>query len=540
MLRKSLLLGIFLIFICTYSIRTESANCSFCCKRLAALEDFINLHNPDFDEKQDDWMKCMNSQLKGWSSFDPNDPKLKTAYENCRHLEPESWEYMYPSSVLSSLVGAFTTEYFQLVNRDSQEKKPEYVFRGTYEAGINEASGSDGQPVTSRFILRLYYNGDPRECIQTWVTEKKIKDPVPAHFRAMFTNSDAKTRPDRPLHEILWDFEKIPVRCDINPEKDLIKPDEEISIYLNSFKDRKGRISREFNRVAVYAQNGKILNGKRCSSNPDFKIFTLKKGSVEVSYKAPESCEETEDVIYVHNSCDILNTDSFPLSKTKVKDRIAERPIQLDCGADWTGTVTYIRNIGWKDKKTTEYHTLTTTRHLIEQATVRVPLNYTHSYETEDYFDESLPSGNYTFSITEQDVITDTEGLSTIHLKKANGGGHIGALTGTGEGGAEVVLIIDNKNDTYSLSVYIASPECSGAYTIEGPGTTVSLPYSWTLEVDGFMIDGSVAGKTISGSWSGSNPTVGAIIGPGGMTEGATITWHFTKTSSRQRKFLKE
>ena len=141
--------------------------------------------------------------------------------------------------------------------------------------------------------------------------------------------------------------------------------------------------------------------------------------------------------------------------------------------------------------------------------------------------------GSYTVSIMEQDVITDSEGLATTHLKKASGGGPLGAMTGTGEGGAEVILVVDNKSNTYSLSVYIASPECSGGYTIKGRGAAVSYRYSWTLEVDGVMIEGSVAGNTISGSWNGPGPTRGAIIVPGGMTAGATITWHFTKTGGR-------
>lgn len=533
MSRKPLLIGFFLLLICSFSVRTDSSDYKFCCERRAILDDFINKHNPDFDEKQEAWIQCMNSQLNGWSTFNPDDPELGKAHESCKHLEPESWEYMYPSSVLSRLVGAFTTEYFQLVNKGSPGKKPEYAFRGSYEADLNGASGMNGQPVTSRFILGLYYNGNPQEHIKTWVTEKKIENPIPAHFRSMFTGSNAKTRPDRPLHEMLWDFEKIPVICDINPAKDPVKPDEEISIEVTSFKDRKGRTSREFNRVGVQAKNGKILNGEKSSSNPDLRVFTLRRSPIKVLFKAPESCEETEDVLYVYDSCEILDADSVPLSETEIRDKIAERVIQLDCGADWTGTVTYRRNIDWTDKKTTKYHTMTSTRRLTEQASIRVPLNYTHSDETEDYFDEGTPSGSYTVSIMEQDVITDAEGLTTTHLKKASGAGPLGPMTGSGEGGAEVILVVDNKSTTYSLSVYIASPECSGEYTIKGPGTTVSYPYSWTLEVDGVMIEGSVAGKTISGSWNGPGQTRGAMIGPGGMTEGATITWHFTKTGDR-------
>ncbi len=509
MLRKSIILGFFLILICFFSIRTDSADCSFCCKRRAVLEDFINKHNPDFDEKQDEWMKCMDSRLKGWSTFDPDDPKVKEAYADCEHLEPESWEYMYPSSVRSRLVEAFTTEYFHMVQGDSLEKKPEYVFKGSYEAGLSEKSDVDGQPVTSRFILELYYNGNPQEHIKTWVTEKKINNPVPAHFRSMFINSDAKTRPDRPIHELLWDFEKIPLICNISPEKDLVKPDEEISIDLTSFRDRKGQASREFNRIAVQAKNGRILNGEECSSNPDLRIFTLKRGTVKVQYKAPESCEEIKDVIYVYNSCDILDPDTIPLSETQIKDKISERVIRLDCGGGWTGTVTYSRNYErtWKGEAP-DGSPVTQHEKIIERADFQIHgWTYSHSYDSSTgidlYYegDENSVTGSYSGNYLHIYTVQSPEGTSKI--------------TDTAQCRDTIrdsgYLVINNEEMRASLMIGVSSPEgerCRGQTEYVGPNSSFTTDFEWTKDIHfaGYeSLEAHISTKdpkTVSGTYS--------------------------------------
>ena len=522
MLRKSIILGFIFILICFYSARIDSADCPYCCKRQAALEDFINKHNPDFDEKQDEWMKCINSRLKGWSTLNPDDPKVKKAYADCKHLEPESWEYMYPSSVRSRLVQTFTTEYFHMVHPDFIKKKPEYVFTGSYEAGLNEKSDIDGQPVTSRFILELYYNGNPREHIRTWVTEKKIKNPIPAHFRSMFTNSDAKTRPDRPIHELLWDFEKIPVTCTISPEKDPVKPDEEISIDLTSFRDRKGQASRESNRIAVWAKNGRILNGEGCRSNPDFRIFTLKKGTIKVQYKAPDSCEETEDVIHVFNSCDILDTDSIPLSETQIKDKISEKVIQLDCGGGWSGTVTYTRSVNEKSTAQGPGGATVTIHEIInENAHFQIRgWTFTHTYDDlvgiDVYYegDEGSVTGNYSGTYKKTTTI-QREGDTVVATDTAR------CQSIIKDGG---YLVINNEEMKAYLCVGVSGDDnCSGQTTFSDRGGSYTIDFDWDQYLS---MEGS---DSLESTISTKNPRT--VSGTFQIPEwGITWTWNLTKT----------
>jgi len=72
----------------------------------------------------------------------------------------------------------------------------------------------------------------------------------------MFTNRDAAIRQDKPIENLLWDFEKQPSQCDINPDKEELFPGQEIRVKISSFVDVEGRKSREFNRIVVQAVDG--------------------------------------------------------------------------------------------------------------------------------------------------------------------------------------------------------------------------------------------------------------------------------------------
>lgn len=410
------------------------------------------------------------------------------------------------------------------------------MFKGSYEADIEDGStisyGSlKGEPCKSRFILELYYNGKYQELVKRWVTEKRINS-IPAHYKAMFEDRDAKTREDRPIQEkLLWEFEKIPISCVIKPEKDVVEPDEQISIEITAFKDRKGRNSREFNRIVVQALEGEILNGEKSTFDPGYRVFTVGNGSVTVLYKAPELGEITEDMIYAYNSCDILDTESLPLSETKIKDKIAERKIKIERGGDWKGTVTYKRNISWTDTlPTPSGGTVTYKRKLKEDATVHVTLKYTHSYGTDDYLEEVTITGNYSLSVRMEDRIIDPNQGETRSVKTAQCSGSLGLMSGEGDGGASVSLVVDNKAKTYSLHCDINSPFCSGTEVISGISGPATFPFEWGFAADGVIFEGSTADKTISGSWS--MPISGNVMLTqySGKGSGTSWTWNFTKT----------
>jgi len=44
-------------------------------------------------------------------------------------------------------------------------RPPEYLFKGSFDAGLTGVTDDRGREIKSRFILKLYYNGSPEELI---------------------------------------------------------------------------------------------------------------------------------------------------------------------------------------------------------------------------------------------------------------------------------------------------------------------------------------------------------------------------------------
>ncbi len=335
MINKVLSIVIFLLT--TFSINNFAiaSDCKYCCNRRATLSDFKNNKNPEFEEQQKKWMDCMSEEMGGEETFDPENSVYEEAIESCEHLEPESWLYMYPSSVLTNLAVNLTTDYFHLLWTFSYPYNPmvhknEYIFKGSYEGDIDDGSTINGKPLVSRFLLELYYAGDNEELIKSWETKNSINS-IPAHYGAMMRKADSKMSGDKPIHEkLLWDFEKTPVECDIKPQKKEIFPGQMIDIIISNCKGRKGQPSREFQRLVATAEHGYFANGAPVL-DPDYEAFSYGDGNVKIKYQAPGNCNNTEDVISVYNSCDIYNSNLHPLELTEKNKRIGETKVKLIC-----------------------------------------------------------------------------------------------------------------------------------------------------------------------------------------------------------------
>ena len=109
---------------------------------------------------------------------------------------------------------------------------------------------------------------------------------------------------DKPIENLLWQFEQTPKKCQISPEEISIKKAETKEITLTDFSGQTGP-SKPFNRIVVKVEVGEILNGEKLSSDPKARVFKVGNGIISVNYKAPDSCKEDEDTLYVYNSCDI-------------------------------------------------------------------------------------------------------------------------------------------------------------------------------------------------------------------------------------------
>jgi len=213
-------------------------------------------------------------------------------------------------------------------------KPPEYYFTASYEAELNGRN-------KSRLDISLYF--EDGELIHQWVTESDNPNfTFHAHLQKMFINPSALFRKWVPLDiTLLNDFEKRPYKCNINPDKEELSPGQETKVKISNIADFEGRKSREFNRIVIQAVKGEIIGGTPLLSDPDLKAFQVGKEGITLTYKAPdeENSQATEDKIIIYNSCDILKKDEYPMPKTGLKDKIADKKIKL-IHADAVMTIT--------------------------------------------------------------------------------------------------------------------------------------------------------------------------------------------------------
>jgi hypothetical protein len=220
----------------------------------------------------------------------------------------------------------------------SERKSHEYTFESELVSGLNE-TGPDGRPVRSRWTITLWFEGNQRELVHSWQTlgtqEKKPSSPTERNTGTTFSGHGNKMtelfRDGPGITEIIEKFEKRPVSCLVGPEKEEVSPSEIIEIRITDFRDKYGQKSREFNRIIVHADNGDISNGDDCDIGPDYKVFTMKDGTVRVRYKALDNCSVGTDNIKIYSTCEILPESIIPLSKTTINEEIAVRKINIVC-----------------------------------------------------------------------------------------------------------------------------------------------------------------------------------------------------------------
>jgi len=143
-----------------------------------------------------------------------------------------------------------------------------------------------------------------------------------------------------PLDNIIYDYERTPEHCDIQPEKEPVKIGEKITINLQNIVDGQGRTSQPWQQLLVKVEKGKILNG---IENVDCRRFPVgEAGTVAVEYQAPDECpQEKTDTITVENSCNCCDAAivNFPPDR-----EIAHKEIKINCGAELEFTYHQICN----------------------------------------------------------------------------------------------------------------------------------------------------------------------------------------------------
>jgi hypothetical protein len=134
----------------------------------------------------------------------------------------------------------------------------EYLFESSLETrlGGKDTFMEHGKEkkVESSLTISLFYDGDEQILVKTWTAYSPINS-VSSLYNRMFENPDAIMRQDKPIENLLWEFEQTPLSCGIKPEKDTVSNNEKMNINLTGFRGRSGP-SKKFNRVVVKVDHG--------------------------------------------------------------------------------------------------------------------------------------------------------------------------------------------------------------------------------------------------------------------------------------------
>ena len=311
------------------------------CARTWFMGKCENLALPDdWEERSRDYYNCLGEQ----NSFD---------HEKCEHLLPDygrkfsihSEESMF-SNLRTWISSVLHHDRFVMIQPSyTTTSTIEYFFEATYDCArdpvIREREDQNGNPFEdelwpSSLNVRMYFNGDQKELVKEWTVNSTIHLLISLTNR-MFKDESSPLRKDIPITDLLDDFEKKPVSCHVKPEKDELGEEQEIDIVLSEFRDASQQPSREFNRIIVYAQEGRILNGARCEAGSDYRVFRLDEQPITVRYRAPKSGDVNSDKITVYNSCEILPLEKSPLRVTSPKEEIATCDLRINHYA-WNGS----------------------------------------------------------------------------------------------------------------------------------------------------------------------------------------------------------
>ncbi len=282
----------------------------------------------------------------------------------CKVIEFADRQYVEGlSSIIESFKEAAKTEYFSFVYWDDYEYLISVEFH-VFEGGINRPRFETDEhgrrrvvekgPFRSHLLLGLWFVAGKAQdkgpgfgdfghsfnhFVESWDSWSETTDPL-SHKAAILSQIQATP----PLHEVAWDYERMPVTIEMEPEKECAEYDEEVRIDMKSSRDRKGREAKPFyggaceNRFVFTTEYGEIelseenkIREKEWGASSYHRYYT---------YKAPssEECGDCdEDTITVYNSCDVLDPDVYPYSRTRKNEKIYE--LKIDIGCDWEGTI---------------------------------------------------------------------------------------------------------------------------------------------------------------------------------------------------------
>jgi len=312
------------------------------CVRRAALGKCVNHARPaDYDEREKKWFECLTLEMgykigENWFVSDDEEDRYEAAKEACKDLNPDCGrEFSYEDNetmqqvIQAALTTNFTSERLRFVPSSmaagTGQVVPDYIFEAEYDCvevpNVDIVTKEEKYPATLN--MRLYYNGESKELVKEWTAEHESHE-MEYLITWLIKNKNAVMKQDAPLINLIDRFEKMPVSCSFDPEKDTCSYNTRMNIDIKDFRDAYGKKSREFCRVAVYVKDGRILNGTTPSGLQEGKVavFRVGDGNIRVEYEAPDTSLDDRETIKVFHCHDIAKLPVVPLANTKISKKV--------------------------------------------------------------------------------------------------------------------------------------------------------------------------------------------------------------------------
>jgi len=337
-LRPFLFLALISLFIAPY---IYAVGCPDCVRR-AALGRCVNLSRPaDYDVKEKKWFECLSLEMgykigDNWFVSDDEEDKYEAAKQACKDLKPDyGREFSYEDNetmqqvIQAALSTNFTSGRLRFLPSSmaagTGQAVPDYIFEAEYDCvevpNVDIATKEESYPASLN--MRLYYNGERKELVKKWTTERESHE-MEYLITWLIKHENAAMKQDAPLINLVDKFEKMPVSCSIESEKDTCSYNTKMDINITDFKDAYGKRSREFCRIAVYVKEGRILNGTTPKGLQKGKtaVFRVGDGNIRVEYEAPDTSIDCMETIKVFHCHDIAKPSVAPLANTKISKKV--------------------------------------------------------------------------------------------------------------------------------------------------------------------------------------------------------------------------
>ena len=238
----------------------------------------------------------------------------------------------FSNAVKAKLTQLFTRDCFQIIEEGpldaSNLPENEYLFEVKFEAITNYTNYG---PNPKMKLDLKFDRGSYWDPVHWWDVEEPGDTSDVNNWQPLLAKLEQSIRSGPDIIKIVEEYEKRPINLEIEMDKEVLDPGEEIDIYVLGFIDERGNNSEPFNRIVVHVEEGEIINGAVTDIGSDYYAFLAEQGLIKLHYQAPENCEKLKDKITVYNSCDVLPEQRFFLNRTKNKKELKEKEIDISC-----------------------------------------------------------------------------------------------------------------------------------------------------------------------------------------------------------------